>query len=948
MIVAQLKGDSSTVKRYAYITAVSATTVTYGNLITVGGSANQAKDTNDLLEINAKLDEVGADINDSATTLQVDTGTRFETNDVILIGTEQMLVTAVSGNNLTVVRGHNNTTAASHSENDDVKIYNPIAIFVPVEPGHAVRIKHKQWGVDEDFYVEKMNYEVGEGIITTTLECLGMVRNGVGIAPIKRTSGKRSRSGGGTDGQGLSVSLPNTGQSYTILDGSVLPFDSTHIQVKPENSNETSVTIVTSGGNRYKMLKTAGTLASPHIDISGGARTGQLNEPLDASETTITVDYTTVFNPNDVILIDSEQMKINKVSVIGTNYTNLHVTRGFNSTTAATHSDNTAVATVGSPIAQPHVLYYRPFGYGASKRLQVAPYQHGSTGTNYHEIAHPNDVIIGWAQVDKFSFRGSSTVTGLTGGNSSPLNGAISDAPAPGTTQNINVDDGTKYTIGDVVLAEEEEFSVYGISSNTLSIVRGVNGTTPATHADDTTIEVKESTNTSTNSTATLKLNGAGSIGDRGSLDVRELSPGAFPGFDGSSYSLTFDKVNSRIVLQDPTNNSGVIANSIQISDNGLSFHLPSAGSTQINMAGNLGNNASTDTSVVVDDASVFAVNSIITIDSEKMKISGISSNTLTVTRAHQGTSVASHNDNATVSGLGGHNEAAAGPDKKITFHHNASAFDTASFTSGSTQFTRMGYSTPANVQASGTPPGAGRNLYLNDTAAQPEIAASTSSDDETLAVASRFFSNNLAIEAPRFYASSWGTGTSGSKLHPSYTFGTDLDTGMYQEAAGNINFSANDTKVLTITASGISIAGSISKSSGDFKIDHPLEKDKKELYHGFIEGPQYDLIYRGQVSLSEGTATINIDIVSNMSEGTFAALTQNPDYFLQNNTGWGAVKGDVSGNALTITAENNNSTDTISWMVVAERADDHIKSKDITDDDGHLIPEQDKPDLEE
>ena len=84
------------------------------------------------------------------------------------------------------------------------------------------------------------------------------------------------------------------------------------------------------------------------------------------------------------------------------------------------------------------------------------------------------------------------------------------------------------------------------------------------------------------------------------------------------------------------------------------------------------------------------------------------------------------------------------------------------------------------------------------------------------------------------------------------------------------------------------------------------------------------------------------------MSAGTFVALTQNPDYFLQNNTGWDAVKGTVSGNALTITAENNNSTDTISWMVVAERADDHIKSKDITDDDGHLIPEQDKPDLEE
>ena len=34
---------------------------------------------------------------------------------VITIGTEQMLVTSISGNNLTVVRGYNGTTAAAHA-----------------------------------------------------------------------------------------------------------------------------------------------------------------------------------------------------------------------------------------------------------------------------------------------------------------------------------------------------------------------------------------------------------------------------------------------------------------------------------------------------------------------------------------------------------------------------------------------------------------------------------------------------------------------------------------------------------------------------------------------------------------------------------------------------------------------------------------------------------------
>ena len=51
-------------------------------------------------------------------------------------------------------------------------------------------------------------------------------------------------------------------------------------------------------------------------------------------------------------------------------------------------------------------------------------------------------------------------------------------------------------------------------------------------------------------------------------------------------------------------------------------------------------------------------------------------------------------------------------------------------------------------------------------------------------------------------------------------------------------------------------------------------------------------------------------------------------------------MKGSVSGNILTITAQDNSCTDTISWMVVGERQDDKIKSLDMTDDDGNLIVE--------
>ena len=76
------------------------------------------------------------------------------------------------------------------------------------------------------------------------------------------------------------------------------------------------------------------------------------------------------------------------------------------------------------------------------------------------------------------------------------------------------------------------------------------------------------------------------------------------------------------------------------------------------------------------------------------------------------------------------------------------------------------------------------------------------------------------------------------------------------------------------------------------------------------------------------------------MTEGTFVALNDNVQCYTTNETGWGAVKGSVSGNILTITAQDNTSTDTISWMVVGERKDDEIKASDLTDGNGKLLVE--------
>jgi hypothetical protein len=140
-------------------------------------------------------------------------------------------------------------------------------------------------------------------------------------------------------------------------------------------------------------------------------------------------------------------------------------------------------------------------------------------------------------------------------------------------------------------------------------------------------------------------------------------------------------------------------------------------------------------------------------------------------------------------------------------------------------------------------------------------------------------------------------------------------------------------------------IGGSLSKGSGSFRIRHPLpaKNATHELVHSFIEGPQCDLIYRGSATLVSGEATVNLDTESGMTEGTWVLLCRDEQCFTSNETGWSSVRGSVSGNILTIECQDVTSTDTISWMVVAERHDDHIKATDWTDADGHVIiePEQ-------
>jgi hypothetical protein len=150
----------------------------------------------------------------------------------------------------------------------------------------------------------------------------------------------------------------------------------------------------------------------------------------------------------------------------------------------------------------------------------------------------------------------------------------------------------------------------------------------------------------------------------------------------------------------------------------------------------------------------------------------------------------------------------------------------------------------------------------------------------------------------------------------------------------------------LTVTNGAFAVAGALSKGSGSFKIDHPLPQLEAthHLVHSFIEGPQADLIYRGVLTLVEGKASVNIDTAAGMTEGTFVALCRDVQCFTSNESDWVHVRGAVSGNILTIEAQDPTATSKISWMVVGERKDKHMMDTGWTDENGKVIVEPLKP----
>jgi len=120
---------------------------------------------------------------------------------------------------------------------------------------------------------------------------------------------------------------------------------------------------------------------------------------------------------------------------------------------------------------------------------------------------------------------------------------------------------------------------------------------------------------------------------------------------------------------------------------------------------------------------------------------------------------------------------------------------------------------------------------------------------------------------------------------------------------------------------SNANIVGNLTKGSGSFKIDHPLDPQSKYLYHSFVESPDMKNIYDGNVGLdASGAATIVLPTY-------FEALNRDFRYQL---TAIGApgpnlyVSRTIEGNSFSI-AGGEPGID-VSWQVTGTRKDPYAE----------------------
>jgi hypothetical protein len=142
---------------------------------------------------------------------------------------------------------------------------------------------------------------------------------------------------------------------------------------------------------------------------------------------------------------------------------------------------------------------------------------------------------------------------------------------------------------------------------------------------------------------------------------------------------------------------------------------------------------------------------------------------------------------------------------------------------------------------------------------------------------------------------------------------------------SGNIGLVSVGTSLAGYFGGNVFVAGTLSKSAGSFRIDHPLDPQHKYLQHSFVESPDMMNVYNGNVRTDgRGFATVRLPRY-------FSVLNRDFRYQLTivGTRGWQArVLRKIAGNRFTVQTDVPRAL--VSWQVTGIRKDAYANAHRI------------------
>lgn len=267
-----------------------------------------------------------------------------------------------------------------------------------------------------------------------------------------------------------------------------------------------------------------------------------------------------------------------------------------------------------------------------------------------------------------------------------------------------------------------------------------------------------------------------------------------------------------------------------------------------------------------------------------------------------------------------------AGPDSTVGTINNATAVGAYADVTQSNSLVLGAITGQNQCTSSSTPPCQGVNVGIGTTAPKYTLhVVDNGSGGAGIGVVSSIVGDSAVYG--RNTATS-GTGTNGGSFYTSSPQGAAV-VGVNQ---------ASDS-VAAYFGGNVTITGNLSKGSGSFKIDDPLDPANKYLYHSFVESPDMMNIYNGNVTTDDqGLAVV-------LLPKYFEALNRDFRYQLtvMGQFAQAIIEQEVADNRFVIRTDKPNVK--VSWQVTGIRQDAYAKAHPVPvevekpeDERGHYL----------